>query len=111
MNNGLRTVSVLILNEPLATDELRKEEAKFFTLHCQNEREKQLLEKRTQAERQIMEEQIYAQLWALDLKKKEERDRIEAMEKKKLVGDTMAVLDWQKNTRGFTKAQEQNLTQ
>jgi hypothetical protein len=60
---------------------LRKEEAKFFTLHCQNEREKQLLEKRGLADRQIMEEQIYAQLWALDLKKKEERERVEGIEK------------------------------
>ena len=60
---------------------MRKEEAKFFTLHCQNEREKQLLEKRSLADRNIMEEQVYAQLWALDLKKKEERERFEATEK------------------------------
>jgi hypothetical protein len=32
-----------------------------------------------------MEEQIYAQLWKLDLQKKEERERIEAEEKRKLV--------------------------
>jgi hypothetical protein len=38
-------------------------------------------------------------LWALDLKKKEERERQEAEEKRKLVSDTMAVLDWQKETR------------
>ena len=30
---------------------------------------------------------------------KEERERKEALEKKKLVGETMAVLDWQKDTR------------
>jgi len=37
------------------------------------------------------------------LKKKEERERIEAEEKKKLVGETMAVLDFQKDSRMFTK--------
>lgn len=31
--------------------------------------------------------------------KKEERERKEAEEKKRLIGDTMAVLDWQKETR------------
>lgn len=40
------------------------------------------MDKRTKEESQIMEEQIYAQLWALDLKKKEERERIEAIQKK-----------------------------
>jgi hypothetical protein len=46
----------------------------------------------------------------MDLKKKEERERIEAEEKRKLVGDTMAILDWQKETRTLTKDQEKNLT-
>lgn len=46
-----------------------------------------------------MEEQVYAQLWKLDLMSKEERERQEAEEKKRRVGDTMAVLDWQKDTR------------
>jgi hypothetical protein len=41
-----------------------------------------------------MEENVYAKLWELDLKSKEERERIEAEEKKKRVNDTMAVLDW-----------------
>ena len=42
--------------------------------------------------------------------KKEERERKEADEKKRLVGDTMAVLDWQKDTRQLTKQQERDLT-
>jgi hypothetical protein len=42
-------------------------------------------------------------LWKLDHIKKAEREKIEAEEKKKLVGTTMAVLDWQKDTRGFMK--------
>jgi len=46
-----------------------------------------------------MEEQVYAQLWKLDLQSKEERERYEAEEKKKRINDTMAVLDWQKDTR------------
>ncbi len=43
--------------------------------------------------------------------KKEERERIEADEKKKLVGDTMAVLNWQKETRQLTKQQEKEMTE
>jgi hypothetical protein len=35
--------------------------------------------------------------------KKEERERIEAEEKKKAISTTMAVLDWQKDTRGLMK--------
>jgi hypothetical protein len=41
-----------------------------------------------------MEENVYAQLWKLDLMSKEERERQEVEEKKKRVADTMAVLDW-----------------
>ena len=54
----------------------------------------------------IEEEQIYAQLWKLDQLKKEERERIEAQEKKKLVNNTMTVLDWQKDTRSIIKQSE-----
>ena len=66
---------------------------------CQMEREKQLMDKKRISEQQIMEEQVYAQLWKLDLQSKEERERREADEKKRRVGDTMAVLDWQKDSR------------
>ena len=41
-----------------------------------------------------MEENVYAQLWKLDLMSMEERERQEVEEKKKRVADTMAVLDW-----------------
>jgi len=40
----------MLNNIILATDELRKEEAKFMTHHCQLEREKQLLDKQKRAE-------------------------------------------------------------
>lgn len=59
----------------------------------------------------IEEEQIYAQLWRLDQLKKEDRERKEAEEKRKLVGETMAVLDWQKDTRTITKLQFDQMTQ
>jgi hypothetical protein len=52
------------------------------------------MDKKRISEQQIMEEQVYAQLWKLDLQSKEERERREADEKKRRVGDTMAVLDW-----------------
>jgi hypothetical protein len=50
-------------------------------------------------------------LWKLDQLKKEERERIEAQEKKKLVNNTMTVLDWQKDTRSIIKLSEQGLVQ
>ncbi len=68
------------------------------------------MDKKRQADHKIMEENVYAQLWKLDLQAKEERERREAEEKKKRVGDTMAVLDWQKDTRTQTKVQERQLT-
>ena len=83
----------------LATDDLRKEAGKFFVLQCQMEREKQLVDKKRLTENKIMEEHVYAQLWKLDLLAKDERERKEVEEKKKLVQDTQAVLDWQKDTR------------
>ena len=52
------------------------------------------MDKRRDMERQIMEEQVYAQLWNLDIAKKEARERLEAEEKRRLIGDTMAMLDW-----------------
>lgn len=81
------------------TDDLRKEAGKFFVLQCQMEREKQLVDKKRLTENKIMEEHVYAQLWKLDLLAKEEHERKEVEEKKKLVQDTQAVLDWQKDTR------------
>ena len=49
---------------------------------------------------------MYAQLWQLDAQKKLEREMIEAKEKQEKVRDTMAVLDWQKQTREQVRAQE-----
>ena len=82
-----------------ANDELRKEDNKFYSYGTQIEREKQLIDKRRRIEQQMNEEQVYAQLWELDGQQKLERELKEANEKKKLISDTMAVLDWQKETR------------
>jgi hypothetical protein len=75
------------------------------------EREKQLMDKKRSTENKIMEEHVYAQLWKLDLLAKEERERKEVEEKKKLVQDTQAVLDWQKDTRTQAKFQDRELTE
>ena len=80
-------------------------------MQCQMEREKQLMDKKRIIENKIMEEHVYAQLWKLDLLAKEERERKEVEEKKKLVQDTQAVLDWQKDTRTQVKQQERELTE
>ena len=107
-----RTVSPSISNNSnVATDDLRKEAGKFFVLQCQMEREKQLMDKKRLTENKIMEEHVYAQLWKLDLLAKEERERKEVEEKKKLVQDTQAVLDWQKDTRTQAKFQDRELTE
>ncbi len=42
---GSETVRLLGINIIAATDELRKEGSKFYTMHCQMEREKQLMDK------------------------------------------------------------------
>ena len=57
----------------------------------------------------MMEEQVYAQLWQLDAQKKLEREMAEAREKQEKIRDTMAVLDWQKNTRQVQRAEEKKL--
>lgn len=93
-----------------ATDDLRKEAGKFNVHQCQMERERQLMDKKRLADQKIMEEQVYAQLWKLDLQAKEERERKEVEDKKRRVGDTMSVLDWQKDTRQQGKHQERQLT-
>ncbi len=94
----------------MENDALRKEDAKFYTAGTQIEREKQLIDKRRQIEQRMMEEQIYAQLYHLDAQKKLERERQEAAEKHALVKDTLAVLDWQKQTRQAEKQTEEART-
>ncbi len=81
------------------TDELRKEGSKFQTQHCQLEREQQLREKQMKMEQEITEEQLYAQLWKLDEMKKQERERLEKIEKQKQIHETQNILDWQRDTR------------
>lgn len=45
------------------TDDLRKEDAKFYVKQCAIERDTQLVQKRKIMEGQILEEQLYAELW------------------------------------------------
>jgi len=58
----------------METDELRKEETNFMVAGCQIEREKQLMDKRNKLQQQIVEEQVYAKLWQIDLEKKVQRE-------------------------------------
>ena len=88
---------------------MRKEDAKFYNYGTAIEREKQLIDKRRTIEQKMLEEQVYAQLWQLDAQKKLEREMAEAREKQEKVRDTMAVLDWQKQTRQVQRDQEQDL--
>ena len=45
------------------TDELRKEDGKFYTHGTQLEREKQLIDKARKLGQQRNEEEVYSQLW------------------------------------------------
>ena len=90
-------------------DTLRKEDQKFYNYGTAIEREKQLIDKRRNIEQQMLEEQVYAQLWQLDAQKKLEREVREAQEKQEKIRDTMSVLDWQKQTRQLHRDEEQEL--
>ena len=55
------------------------------------------------------EEMVYAKLWELDAQKKVDREIQEAHTKKALVSDTMAVRDWQRDTREIQRQKETEL--
>jgi hypothetical protein len=57
------------------------------------------------------EEMVYAKLWELDAQKKADREIQEAAAKRALVSDTMAVRDWQRDTREIQRQKETDLTQ
>lgn len=84
-----------------SNDDLRKEDAAFYNYGTAIEREKQLIDKRRLHEQRMLEEQVYSQLWQIDCQKKVEREILEQAEKKQKISDTMAVLEWQKQTRDF----------
>ena len=56
------------------------------------------------------EEMVYAKLWELDAQKKADREIQEAAAKRALVSDTMAVRDWQRDTREIQRQKETDLT-
>lgn len=89
-----------------SNDDLRKEDSQFYNFGTAIEREKQLIDKRRQHEQRMLEEQIYSQLWELDGQKKLEREITEQAEKKQKISDTMAVLEWQKQTRDLQRNAE-----
>jgi hypothetical protein len=52
------------------------------------------MDKKAQLEQKILEEQVYAKLWMMDHDKKMQREKTEATDKKKKVGETMNILTW-----------------
>jgi hypothetical protein len=78
----------------METDDLRREETNFMIAGTQIEREKQLMDKKAKLEQQIVEEQVYAKLWMLDQQKKVEREKREAIEKRKKISETVNILTW-----------------
>jgi hypothetical protein len=57
----------------------------------------------------LEEEQIYAQLWEIDAQNKLAREQKEAEEKRSNIANTMAVVDWQKQTREIQRQREAEL--
>jgi hypothetical protein len=64
------------------------------------------MEKRQKMDQQIQEELLYAKLWELDLKKKEQREAQEKIEKAKAIQERQAVLDWQNQNRDISRMTE-----
>lgn len=77
------------------TDDLRREDAKFYLKQCALEREDQMREKKAKMEAEFAEENLYAQLAFADIKKKEATERKIAEEKRKAEQDRLNVLKWQ----------------
>lgn len=90
----------------METDELRKEETNFMIAGCQIEREKQLMDKKSKIEQNIVEEQVYAKLWMLDQEKKVQREQKEATEKRHKIQETVNILTWQADSRAQTVSQQ-----
>lgn len=94
-----RRATVNHLNEKRfreTTDDLRKEDAKFYLQQVAFDREQQLREKRQKMEQEIMEEELYAQLLKQDIKAKEAREKKIVEEKKQTAQETLDILNWQK---------------
>jgi hypothetical protein len=77
------------------TDDLRREDAKFYLKQCALEREEQMKEKRRKMEAEFAEENLYAQLAFADIKKKEALEKKTAEEKRKAEQDRLEILEWQ----------------
>lgn len=89
------------------TDDLRKEDAKFYTQQCAIERENQLREKRRKMEADIQEEMLYAEMCRRDIAVKDAREKAELEEKERLKKETLDVLGWQKVQNLQKKQNEQ----
>ena len=88
------------------TDDLRREDAQFFTKQCAIERDEQMREKRARMDQELMEEQIYSALWNQDMRQKQERERKEKQEQERMKKDTLDVLNWQTNQNRHKKGRE-----
>jgi len=81
------------------TDDLRLADSKFYAQQCALEREQQLREKKKKRDQEIFEEMLFAKLWDIDMKKKEAREKREAIEKQLRVKETMDIINWQNKTK------------
>lgn len=89
------------------TDDLRQEDAKFQLKHCAIEREKQLHEKRQKMERDILEENLYAQLAMAEVRKQDAIEKKGQEVKKKAEADRLGVLEWQNRQNQTKRGTEQ----
>lgn len=90
-------------------DQLRKNDSEAFAVECYLEQENQMLDKLKRREQEKNEEQLYATLNELDIKKKKERERIQQEEVEKKKKETYKFLEWQKEKQKEISEKERNL--
>ncbi len=88
------------------TDDLRKEDAKFYLKQVAIEREAQMREKRQQLEREVAEESLFARMAQSEIRTLEAREQLGRQQQQRLKQETLGVLDWQKTKNAERKDAE-----
>jgi len=76
------------------TDDLRKEDAKFYLKQVAIEREAQMREKRQQLEQEVAEESLFARMAQSEIRTLEAREQLGRQQQQRLKQETLGILDW-----------------
>lgn len=90
-------------------DQLRKNDSEAFAIECYLEQENQMLDKLKKRVQEKNEEQLYATLNELDIRKKKEHERIQQEEIEKKKQETYKFLEWQKEKQKEIQEKEKSL--